>query len=246
MFIFNFLCFTIISMENSIIAADISSALTNRVKEKIAAIDAIANDLPSVIIIHNLRTRSVEYMSERGLKLLNTTLQELKSLGEAYFDEYFNPEDAKNYFPKFLDMLQKNDLEEVFSYFQQVRTKEDGDWEWYLSSAKVFMFDDYGSPFLCITTANPIDELKSITYKIERLLEEKEMMRNQLTKYGLLTKREKEIVKLLVSGKKSSEIAEMLFVSVATVEQHRKNIKRKIGIKNLPEMVRFAQAFDMA
>ena len=107
------------------------------------------------------------------------------------------------------------------------------------------MFDDDGNPFLSITTANPIDELISITYKIERLLEEKEMMRNQLPRYVLLTKREKEIIKLLVSGKKSNEIAEALFISVATVEQHRKNIKNKIDIKNLPEMVRFAQAFDM-
>lgn len=222
-----------------------NASLAQRMAEKINTIDQASKDLPSVIIIHNLKTRSVEYMSERGLRILKKTLPELKNLGPDYFEKFFNPEDAQNYIPRFLALLDKNDLEETFCYFQQVRGSEDEEWRWYLSSVKVLMNDDDGKPCLSITSAHPVDELKSITYKIERLLEEKEYMRNEFSKYALLTKREKEIIKLVVSGDSSVKIAEKLNISFATAEQHRKNIKNKLEIKNLPDIVRFAQAFDL-
>lgn len=52
-----------------------------------------------------------------------------------------------------------------------------------------------------------------------------------------LTKREKEIVKLLMSGKTNNIIAEELFLSPFTVETHRKNIMQKFDAKNLMELI---------
>lgn len=52
-----------------------------------------------------------------------------------------------------------------------------------------------------------------------------------------LTKREKEIVKLLMSGKTNNIIAEELFLSPFTVETHRKNIMQKFEAKNLMELI---------
>lgn len=220
--------------------------LKPRIEEKVAAIAAIAADLPSVIIIHDLRDYSVAYMSDRGLKLLNTTLPELQALGPAYFEKYFNLEDAANYTPKFLAMLTRNDEQEVFSYFQQVRGHQAEEWGWYLSASRVLLSDNHGSAVLAITAAHPAEDLKSVTYKIERLLEENALMRQQTAKFLELTRREKEVIQLLVQGLSSAAIAEKLFVSFSTVEQHRKNIKRKLQLKNLPDLVKFAQAFNLA
>ncbi len=55
-----------------------------------------------------------------------------------------------------------------------------------------------------------------------------------------LTTREVEIVALIASGLSSKEIATKLFISVKTVETHRANIMDKLGVKNLPELVRYA------
>ncbi|HVE62128.1 MAG TPA: helix-turn-helix transcriptional regulator [Chitinophagaceae bacterium] len=222
-----------------------NNATAELLKEKIAAIAAIENDLPSIIIIHNLETRSVEYMSARGLKILNTTLKELQEMGPGYFDIYFNPEDAQTYTPKILAMLDRNDPEEVISYFQQVRGRKEEEFKWYLSASKVFMCDEKGEPSFAITAAHPADELKSFTYKIEKLLGQNEMMRGNLSKFARLTNREKQVIKLLVEGHSSASIAEKLYVSFFTIEQHRKNIKNKLGVKNMPELVKFAQAFDL-
>lgn len=54
-----------------------------------------------------------------------------------------------------------------------------------------------------------------------------------------LTKREKEIIRLVIEGMSNAEIAEQLGISVRTVENHRFNMLRKIGARNTPELVRF-------
>jgi two-component system response regulator NreC len=58
--------------------------------------------------------------------------------------------------------------------------------------------------------------------------------------YDLLSIREKEILQLLASGASNRQIAEMIHVSVATVETHRTNIFQKLGIHSLPELMLYA------
>ncbi|WP_137169944.1 helix-turn-helix transcriptional regulator [Marinomonas sp. FW-1] len=53
-----------------------------------------------------------------------------------------------------------------------------------------------------------------------------------------LTKREKEIVELILTGLSSASIAEKCFVSEGTVKNHRKNIYRKLKIKSQAELFR--------
>ncbi|HEX2984026.1 MAG TPA: response regulator transcription factor [Ignavibacteriales bacterium] len=55
-----------------------------------------------------------------------------------------------------------------------------------------------------------------------------------------LTNREIEIVKLIAAGFTSQEIAEKLFISYFTVGKHRKNIMKKLELKNTAELVRYA------
>jgi two-component system, NarL family, response regulator NreC len=58
--------------------------------------------------------------------------------------------------------------------------------------------------------------------------------------YDLLSTREKEVLQLLASGKNNREIAELLFISVATVETHRNNIFQKLHLHNLAELILYA------
>jgi DNA-binding NarL/FixJ family response regulator len=59
-------------------------------------------------------------------------------------------------------------------------------------------------------------------------------------KSDLLTRREKEIIKLLAEGKSSKEIAQLLYISVYTVRRHRDNIMKKLEFKGLADLVRYA------
>jgi len=58
--------------------------------------------------------------------------------------------------------------------------------------------------------------------------------------YDLLSTREKEILQLLASGKTNREIADLLYISVATVETHRNNIFQKLHLHNLAELILYA------
>lgn len=57
---------------------------------------------------------------------------------------------------------------------------------------------------------------------------------------NLLTKREVEVLSLLINGNSAKEIADRLSISYHTVTTHRKNILRKIGCKKVSELVKVA------
>jgi DNA-binding NarL/FixJ family response regulator len=56
----------------------------------------------------------------------------------------------------------------------------------------------------------------------------------------LLTRREKEVLGLIAEGLTNSEIAQKLFISVATVDTHRKNLLAKFQAKNIASLIRLA------
>ncbi|MGF1671156.1 MAG: LuxR C-terminal-related transcriptional regulator [Balneolaceae bacterium] len=56
----------------------------------------------------------------------------------------------------------------------------------------------------------------------------------------LITKREHEILQLIVDGYTSSEIANLLYISPRTVETHRSNLMQKLNIRNTAGLVRYA------
>jgi len=61
----------------------------------------------------------------------------------------------------------------------------------------------------------------------------------------MITKREKEILKLLLSGKGNKEIAEALEISKRTAEVHRFNLMKKLKVKNLMELSNKANEFSL-
>ncbi len=62
----------------------------------------------------------------------------------------------------------------------------------------------------------------------------------QLDPHETLTAREREVLQLAAEGKTGAEIAARLHISQRTVENHRANLMRKLGLKNQSELVRYA------
>ncbi len=55
-----------------------------------------------------------------------------------------------------------------------------------------------------------------------------------------LSPRELEVMQLLAEGRTTREAAETLYVSIKTVEAHRRNIMEKLGLKGVAELTRYA------
>ncbi|MBI2237580.1 MAG: response regulator transcription factor [Actinobacteria bacterium] len=64
--------------------------------------------------------------------------------------------------------------------------------------------------------------------------------RGEETSYDTLSEREREILKLIAEGKTNKEIAELLYLSIKTVQAHRANLMRKLGMHDRTELVKYA------
>ncbi|MFB9863406.1 LuxR family transcriptional regulator [Rufibacter immobilis] len=221
--------------------------LREQIDEKIATIAAIADELPGVVIIHNLQNNvAVEYMSPRGLRLIGTTLEELRQMGFEFHMRFFNPVESAEYIDKlFSGLLQRNDPTELITYFQKVFFAESQEWVLHHSSSKIFMQDPAGQPLLLITVATSVDPTQSITAKVNRIMEENTFLRQHYQNFAQLGPREREVLKHVALGKSSLEIADELFISEKTVNTHRRNIKLKLNIHSSFEISQYARAFDL-
>ena len=69
---------------------------------------------------------------------------------------------------------------------------------------------------------------------------ENDTYRDEFIEKMHLTAREIEIIKLVAEGKSAKEMADQLFLSVHTVDTHRRNVLVKLKMKNIADLVRFA------
>jgi DNA-binding NarL/FixJ family response regulator len=64
--------------------------------------------------------------------------------------------------------------------------------------------------------------------------------KKSLSDYSTLTDREREVLQLLAEGKSTKQAAEILFVSVKTIEGHRSQIMRKLNVHNIAGLTKLA------
>ena len=214
-------------------------------EKKIKAFAPHAEVMPSVVIIQQLEPFQSIFMTRRGLEELGITREELREMGADYLQRFFNLEDSEDYLDKLKRLLTSNDTSETFTFFQQVKFKDRNEWVWHIGSTRIFFQDEYGKPSHIVTIAIPIDKLKHIPNKAERLLAEKNFFHSNLKKFLTLGKREREVLRLVALGKSSPEIAEKLFISVQTVNTHRKSIKQKLNITSTYDFTLYAHAYDL-
>lgn len=61
-----------------------------------------------------------------------------------------------------------------------------------------------------------------------------------------LSDRELDVLRLIAAGRRNTEIAGTLFISIKTVSTHRTNILRKLGLQNNSELIRYALRHGLA
>lgn len=218
-----------------------SKELQKRIKE----FASYAEMMPGVVIIHQLHPFTPCYVTNNGLELMGINLEELKEIGTDYHKRFFNNEEMENFVSKLKNLIESRDENETFTFFQQVKFKEQNDWVWHVASARIFYKNKEGNPTHTVTVAIPIDQLKHIPHKAQRLLEENEFYRINHQKFLALGSRAKEVLRLVAIGKSSSDIANELYISKETVNTHRKLIKQKLSITSSYDFTLYAHAFDL-
>jgi DNA-binding NarL/FixJ family response regulator len=80
--------------------------------------------------------------------------------------------------------------------------------------------------------------------KVRRILQEEYMQalasKDAEDSYELLTDREREILQLVAEGKTNKEVANLLNLSLYTVDTHRTHILHKLNLHSVPELILYA------
>jgi DNA-binding NarL/FixJ family response regulator len=105
--------------------------------------------------------------------------------------------------------------------------KEDADKELFSAIEKIRQGKTYISPFF---SEEVVDDLVQIGRGDARMIFEADS----------LTPREREVLKLIAEGKSSKEIANALFISVFTVNNHRASIMEKLKLNKSVDLVKYA------
>jgi DNA-binding NarL/FixJ family response regulator len=112
------------------------------------------------------------------------------------------------------------------------------------AGARAYLLKDSAEADL-IAAIHAIQEGKSFfSPGVRRILKEDYV--HQLAKLGvedtyeLLTPREREVLQLVAEGKSNKEVANLLNLSLYTVETHRTHILQKLNLHSVPELILYA------
>jgi DNA-binding CsgD family transcriptional regulator len=136
--------------------------------------------------------------------------------------------------------VQKTGRKASFFAFHRLLLPETDPLPWFLCHT-FFWADSQRLELLYI----PLQSTSFWARKARRLLDEQRYVIRYLAQYNSLSEREKEVITLVTRGKNNPAIAKELGIARPTVETHRKNIYRKLGVHSVPELVRFALAFEL-
>lgn len=219
--------------------------LSSKINNKEVELEDIGDYIPGSVMLQDLEEMTNLYMNANGCDILRRSNEELNNLGPAYFDLFFPPEEIILLKAEVTKFLQLDDPLKVFSFFQRVRPNENTDYKWYLSNVRLYRRPEIDEGLKLINVAIAVDNLSHVSRKVNSICEQNEFVQKNYYKFVLLTKREKEIIKLIANGCKSSYISDSLFISLHTVNNHRKNILNKLNIKGLTDLIKFAIAYNI-
>lgn len=199
----------------------------------------------------NLATAEFDFISPEIEEVLGYDPQTLKAVD---FVNYIHPED-RPYFLKFEDanvsFFKTLDSDQFLRYKIQydyrVRTKS-GEYKRILHQLMILEFNEKKGILRSLGIHTDISHIKKEGIPVLSFIGfdndpsyfdvfEKDNSLKLSPVKSLYSKREKEILKFIIEGKTSLLIAEELYISLHTVNAHRKNILAKSGCKTVAELI---------
>lgn len=213
----------------------ISEKTSLKNKKENALYRKMFSGMNAIVFIFDLNKYRLVWVNDAFKKILGFTRQR-RNIPEEEMYSLYHPED-------------RDLLKEMKSFFTHNKSGTftaiykfmtiNNDYIWMCTVANLFRKSKDDSVFEVVGVS--IDLTNQITYnknlKVLSREKLKEINKEQISK---ITRREREVLKYFANGFKTKEIAEKLGLSFHTVNNHRKNILKKLKIKNLAALVSFA------
>jgi DNA-binding CsgD family transcriptional regulator len=142
--------------------------------------------------------------------------------------------------PEIIDFGKKHIGSKVFGYFQKIRKDEYSEFINFICFIQKF---ENRNCFLTILF--PVKVFGEKANAVNILIDSKEFISNNYSKIVSLNRREIEILHLIGLGNSRNAIVKILNISKHTVDNHRKHIRSKLGIKNSAELYQYIFAFNL-
>ncbi|HTF82164.1 MAG TPA: LuxR C-terminal-related transcriptional regulator [Cytophagales bacterium] len=218
-----------------------------------SSFQSLVDHTSQILLVYNPLTGHQEFMSSafRSLSFSRacTLEKNYRSLITSILDEVSSKVILEEFIPMVKDICKEQPLTIPSLQFKacvQMRNKN-----WAVLQNFILAASDDGEPILScihiedITVLEKRPVLQYSAHKLHNGVSEVLMskMCHVITKeQASLSRREREVLRLLCSGKTSKDIAAVLYISYETVKKHRQNILDKTGCSNRVELINFATA----
>jgi DNA-binding CsgD family transcriptional regulator len=200
----------------------------------------LAEEVPGIFHTNLREDMSIDHLNSEGEEYMQLSKEEINEMGADFFIKFAHPYTRNVVGPRFQRFYDQADDHQVKADVQWILNPKTDDFETFFTASKPFK-----AKKLLLTSSNPIKNLGFVKKKISRIVGEEIYARAHFEQFQSLTKREIEVLTCIAKGETNKQIGERLYISTATVKQHRKRIKKKTECKNTVELLRFAQAFDL-
>ena len=210
-------------------------------------IDSFSSASSSFIL--DLNKLKFTYVSKSVKKITGYSPEDFLSEGFAFCYKIWHPQDTailqklhQNLFGYYYSTPITERYRLKFSYNMRIRRK-DGSYMHILQQTIFIKIADNGKPLVDFSTLTDITPFKRdhhLTLHIQKINasgEYEQVYKEMFYNYDFaFTRRQLEIITLISKGLTTKEIAARLFLSVDTVKNHRKNILKMTGSKNVVEV----------
>lgn len=216
-------------------------SISNSLSSGKLTLEDVGDFLPGSVMLQDIKSLTNLYMNSYGCERLHYSSDELRMMGADYFKRFFPQEEIAIIKKQLVAYLNRDDPKNVFSFYQRVKTGKKASLEWYFTTSRIYDINNQ----IMIHMAIPAVNIGLALNRCHYLADHNDYCILHFNKFKALSKREKEIVVLIAEGRSSTYISDLLYISIHTVNNHRKNIIRKLDVHTLAELVRFAVSYGL-
>ncbi len=186
----------------------------------------------------DIRTCRTTYINRSGLDFIGYTQAEVDQLGFDFYLQAVHPDDLKMY-STILKEKQQVEPKTLLVFFHRFKPKGDDQYSWFLCAKRVMEAFSDGSLKKVMVYAQLVSQLHDTKNMLLQIEKELDHYKYNAT-FDCLTPREKEVFDLVLNDKSNKEIATLLSVSVATINNHRYNMMQKLGVHSIAALAGLA------
>ena len=246
----------LLNTPNSVDTEEVNGAI----KSYLSTVKAYAEIDGAIVVLSDLvHLKSYVCVGELGSQFgFSPDVSEFTQIDSIWEDDIYSRIHPDDLFQKYILELKychflkhcASDERSRYSTYSRIRMMNTAGVYQYVNHSAVYRYDSTGEILLFGTCLYRVSSSQREVDGIGgRILDKRTGLAVEYKRYNdcsdLLSAREKEILSHIRRGHLSKEIADVLGISLNTVNRHRQNILQKIGVNNSFEAIKIAEVMDM-